>query len=108
MTSAVGGIAVASPAVGNSVVPISIAILVLLFAFQPFGTRKVGVVFAPIVGGWLLIIAISGAINIASYPGIFRAFDPSRAILLFVRTKNFDLLSGVLLSITGVEAMFAK
>lgn len=102
------GIAVASPSVGNSTIPISVAILVVLFLFQALGTQRVGLVFAPIVGTWLALIAVSGCINIATFPGIFRAFDPSRAILWFVRTKNFDNLAGVLLCITGVEAMLAK
>lgn len=129
MTSAVTGISVAAPSVAHSVVPISIAILVVLFLVQGFGTRRVGVTFAPIVFIWLGINAISGIINVTGFPGIFRgmysgekeiaialsslvsalaAFDPSRAVMLFVRTKNFDLLAGVLLAITGVEALFAK
>lgn len=47
-------------------------------------------------------------INIAAYPGIFRAIDPSRAIMWFVRTGKFDNLAAVLLAVTGSEAMFAK
>ena len=68
----------------------------------------------------------TGIYNITFAPGIFRAFDPSRAILrklrffslnqllkkiicpVFVRTKNFSILSGVLLAVTGCEAVFAK
>lgn len=105
VVSAVQGIAVAAPSVGNATVPISIAILVCLFILQALGTQKVGFLFGPVVALWLATTAISGAINIHSYPGVFRAFDPSRAVALFIRTGNFDLLSGVLLCITGVEAM---
>lgn len=47
------------------------------------------------------------SINVTSFPGIFRAWDPSRAILYFVRTKNYDALSGILLAVTGTEALFA-
>jgi len=74
---------------------------------------------------WLLLIAGSGIFNITKFPGIFRAFDPSRAIMCnygflepfcklidsspdFVRTKQYDTLSGVLLAVTGCEALFAK
>jgi KUP system potassium uptake protein len=70
-------------------------------------------------------IAIIGGYNIASYPGILRAFDPSRAVmrllsyrsllklkptyqLVFVRTKRYDYLMGVILALTGCEATFAK
>lgn len=110
VVSAVGGIAVAVPKLSPSgtIVGISCAILVLLFAIQPFGTHRVSFLFAPVVAIFLATIGISGIINVVSHPGVFRAFDPSRAIMLFVRTKNFDLLSGVLLAITGVEALFAN
>ncbi|GAA5888422.1 hypothetical protein JCM5296_000624 [Sporobolomyces johnsonii] len=108
VVSAVQGIAIASPSVGHSIVPISCAILVVLFCLQPFGTRRVGSLFAPIMCIWFILIFVSGIINVTHYPGIFRAFDPSRAVMLFVRTKNYDLLQGVILALTGVEAMFAN
>lgn len=77
---------------------------------------------------WFLILIGTGIYNITFFPGIFRAFDPSRAILrewrddiscslmlkksciflVFVRTKDYGLLSGVLLALTGCEALFAK
>lgn len=73
---------------------------------------------------WLLLLAITGIVNIVKYPGIFRAFDPSRAVLrrslhilviiplnflsVFVRTRDYDILAGVLLAVTGCEALFAK
>ncbi|EIN06328.1 potassium transporter [Punctularia strigosozonata HHB-11173 SS5] len=108
VTSAMGGMAVAKPSVSSDVIPISIAFLVVLFLAQPFGTAKISYVFAPITCIWLLLLVATGIVNIVSYPGIFRAVDPSRAILWFVRTKNFDALSGVLLALTGCEAMFAN
>ncbi|KAM0793786.1 hypothetical protein ACM66B_001203 [Microbotryomycetes sp. NB124-2] len=108
VTSAVTGISVAAPSVASSVVPISIAILVVLFLVQPFGTQRVGNAFAPIVFLWLGLCGVEGIVNLTHYPGIFRAMDPSRAVMLFVRTKNFDLLAGVILAITGVEALFAN
>lgn len=74
---------------------------------------------------WLLLLAGTGIFNITKFSGIFRAFDPSRAVMCnywalgafsklidffsdFVRTKRYDTLSGVLLAITGCEALFAK
>ncbi|GAA5964905.1 hypothetical protein JCM3765_004101 [Sporobolomyces pararoseus] len=107
VTSAVGGIAVPFPSVSNKVVGISCGILVLLWLLQTAGTRRIGSVFAPIMVVWFCLNLVTGAINVSHYPGIFRAFDPSRAVLLFVRTKNYDLLSGVILCITGTEALFA-
>ncbi|CAE6432002.1 unnamed protein product [Rhizoctonia solani] len=108
VTSAVGGIAVARPDVSSKVVPISIAFLLVLFLIQRFGTATIGRIFAPVTMVWFLLLAATGIVNIVQHPGIFRAFDPSRAVLLFVRTKNYDILAGVLLAVTGCEAMFAN
>jgi KUP system potassium uptake protein len=57
---------------------------------------------------WLALLGATGIYNIVSYPAIWRAYDPSRAILWFVRTGSYDNLAGVLLAITGCEAMFAN
>ncbi|KIY45499.1 potassium transporter [Fistulina hepatica ATCC 64428] len=108
VTSAVGGIAVAKPSVSNDITPISIVILVVLFLVQRFGTSKLSFMFSPIALIWFLLLAGTGLYNITTYPGIFRAFDPSRAVMLFVRTRDYDLLAGILLCLTGCEAMFAN
>ncbi|PSR72214.1 hypothetical protein PHLCEN_2v11921 [Hermanssonia centrifuga] len=84
------------------------ALLVVLFLAQSRGTSQLGFLFAPATFVWLILLAATGIVNIVSYPGVFRAFDPSRAIMLFVRTKNYDILAGVLLALTGCEAMFAS
>ncbi|KAH8929990.1 potassium transporter [Atractiella rhizophila] len=108
VVSAVQGIAVAQPSVLHSVTPISIAILIVLFAIQRLGTGRLGKLFGPIILIWLALLGGTGIYNITLHPAIFRALDPSRAILYFVRTGNFDALGGILLSITGVEALFAN
>ncbi|PFH49945.1 hypothetical protein AMATHDRAFT_62055 [Amanita thiersii Skay4041] len=108
VTSAVGGIAVAEPDVTKDVVPISIVFLLALFVFQRFGTSRVGLTFAPISSLWFMCLTCTGIYNITRYPGIFRALDPSRAVMLFVRTREYDILAGVLLSLTGCEAIFAN
>lgn len=103
--SAVVGISVAVPKVANDVVGISCAILVALFALQFLGTKRVSFAFAPIIAVWLLLLGISGIVNVTHHPGVFRAFDPSRAVMFFVRTGDYDLLSGVLLAITGTSSL---
>ncbi|KAG0655829.1 hypothetical protein C6P46_000681 [Rhodotorula mucilaginosa] len=108
VTSAVVGLSYGAPKAAGSVVGISCGILVVLFLIQPFGTKRIASLFSPIVFIWLALNGITGCINIAQHPAIFRAFDPSRAVMLFVRTKNYDILSGVILCITGVEALFAN
>ncbi|KAF8918970.1 potassium transporter [Mucidula mucida] len=108
VTSAVGGIAVAQASVADHIVPISIAFLLVIFFVQQFGTAKLAYTFSPIAFIWFLLLAATGIYNITSFPGIFRAFDPSRAVMLFVRTGDYDLLAGVLLAVTGCEAIFAN
>ncbi|KAG8949506.1 hypothetical protein FRC00_008099, partial [Tulasnella sp. 408] len=108
VTSAVGGIAIAKPSVIHSIVPISIAFLIALFGAQRFGVHRLGLTFAPLTLLWLLLLGGTGIYNISRYPGIFRAFDPSRLVLFFVRTKQYDYLAGILLAVTGCEAIFAN
>ncbi|KAK0528745.1 hypothetical protein OC842_004461 [Tilletia horrida] len=86
---------------------ISIAILLVLIAIQSLGVRKLGFIFSPAVLAWMFFLFVTGVINVVSFPGIWRAWDPSRAIMYFVRTGNFDAFAGVLLSVTGTEALFA-
>lgn len=65
--------------------------------------------FAPIIIIWLLLIGVGGIINIAKFPSVFKAFSPWAAINWFASgDAQFDSLSGVLLAVTGVEAMFAN
>ncbi|KAF8799021.1 potassium transporter, partial [Phlegmacium glaucopus] len=108
VTSAVAGIGVAKPSVNKDIVPISVVFLLVLFFIQQFGTARLAFAFAPVSFIWFLLLIGTGIYNITFFPGIFRAFDPSRAVLLFVRTKNYSILAGVLLAVTGCEAMFAN
>ncbi|CAG8495598.1 10248_t:CDS:10 [Cetraspora pellucida] len=107
--SAVEGMAVPAPGLTPAIVPISCIILVLLFLVQQFGTAKVGNLFAPIVSLWFISIASVGIWNITYHPEIFQAYNPYYAINYFIRNKGsgFTDLGGVLLAITGVEALFA-
>ncbi|CAJ0863034.1 5662_t:CDS:2 [Entrophospora sp. SA101] len=107
--SAVEGMSVPAPSLTNAIVPLSCAIIVLLFIGQKFGTSKMGALFAPIVSLWFLSLAIIGAWNIAQYPQVLKAFNPQYAFEYFIRNgeKGYDSLGGVLLAVTGVEALYA-
>ncbi|KAF9268281.1 potassium transporter [Marasmius fiardii PR-910] len=107
VVSAVSGIGTAKPKVLDSQKPIAICIIIVFFFWQRFGTSKLAVTYGPIALLWFLLLIVTGIINIVQYPGIFRALDPSRAILWFIRTGEYDNLTGVLLAVTGCEAMFA-
>ncbi|KAG1370244.1 hypothetical protein COCNU_15G006100 [Cocos nucifera] len=94
---------------GNIVV-ISIAILIMLFSIQRFGTDKVGYSFAPIIVIWFSFIGGIGLYNLIKYDlGVLRAFNPKYIIDYFKRNgkQGWVSLGGIVLAITGTEAMFA-
>jgi len=109
--SAVGGLKEKAPNLTtDQIVWITVAILVLLFAVQRFGTDKVGYLFAPVVLLWLLLVGGVGVYNLLRHDvGVLRAFNP-KYILDYFRRNGRDgwvSLGGVLLCFTGTEALFA-
>ncbi|XP_066327538.1 LOW QUALITY PROTEIN: potassium transporter 19-like [Miscanthus floridulus] len=109
--SAVSGIRDKAPNLSQSeVVWISVAILFLLFSVQRFGTDKVGYSFAPIISVWFVLIAGTGMYNLAVHDAtVLRAFNPMYIVDYFCRNgkEAWVSLGGVVLCITGTEAMFA-
>ncbi|KAM7527657.1 hypothetical protein LguiB_031067 [Lonicera macranthoides] len=94
----------------NYIVVISCVILVALFSIQHHGTNRVAFMFAPIVTAWLLCISIIGVYNIFKWnPCIFKALSPVYMVKFLKETgrEGWVSLGGVVLSITGVETMFA-
>ncbi|KAH9618078.1 hypothetical protein KSS87_004828, partial [Heliosperma pusillum] len=92
------------------VIGISVGILVLLFSVQRFGTDKVGYSFAPIVSIWFLMNSGIGLYNFIKYdPGVIKAVNPWYIIQYFQRNGRnaWISLGGVVLCITGTEALFA-
>ena len=107
--SAVEGLVVASPALEYLVVPVTIAILIGLFAVQRYGSGRVGRLFGPILALWFGAIAILGAIAIRRDPSILGAVNPAHAIGYFA-THGFHgipILGAVVLCLTGGEALYA-
>ncbi|GLJ23161.1 hypothetical protein SUGI_0437320 [Cryptomeria japonica] len=94
----------------GAVVGVSAAILLLLFLLQRFGTGRVSFLFSPVMIVWFIANAFVGIYNIAKhYPGAFKGLNPYY-IVYFFRKQQKDgwvLLGGVVLCITGAEAMFA-
>jgi KUP system potassium uptake protein len=107
--SAIEGLKVATPAFDPYVVPITVIILVGLFAMQRRGTAKVGALFGPITSIWFLAIASIGIWHIASDPSILLAFDPLYGIEFLARHGVVSLytLGAVFLTVTGAEALYA-
>jgi KUP system potassium uptake protein len=107
--SAVEGIDVATPAFHDFVVPLTVIILLVLFAFQSRGTAKVAALFGPITSIWFVAIAIPGIIWIAKDPAVLWALNPARGVgfLLHHGIIGFYTLGAVFLAVTGAEALYA-
>ncbi|KAI8032349.1 Potassium transporter 2 [Camellia lanceoleosa] len=93
-----------------AVIPITCIILVCLFALQHYGTHRVGIVFAPVVLTWLICISALGLYNILHWnPHVYKALSPYYMFKFLKKTRKGGWMSlgGILLCITGSEAMFA-
>ncbi|KAL2539975.1 Potassium transporter 2 [Abeliophyllum distichum] len=93
-----------------AVIPITCFILVCLFALQHFGTHRVGFFFAPVVLTWLICISALGLYNIFHWnPHVYQALSPYYMLKFLKKTRKGGWMSlgGILLCITGSEAMFA-
>jgi KUP system potassium uptake protein len=106
---AVEGLQVATPLFEPYVVPISVAILVLLFVFQQYGTHRVGRLFGPIIIIWFFTIAALGAVWIARDPRVLGAVNPVHALRYFEGhgIPGVAVLGAVFLAVTGGEALYA-
>jgi KUP system potassium uptake protein len=107
--SAVEGMKVINPGLGGWVVPITAAIIVALFAVQRHGTGAVGRFFGPVMIGWFVVIGACGVNGILDHPQILAALSPVYAVKFMV--GNFGMaffsLAGVVLAVTGAEALYA-
>jgi KUP system potassium uptake protein len=107
--SAVEGTETISSSMGSLVIPITVAIIVVLFAVQHRGTGSVGRMFGPIMLVWFATIAALGIRGIAMHPEVLKALSPSYAFdfLFHSGSTGFFSLASVVLAITGVEALYA-
>lgn len=106
---AVEGLEVVSPVFTRWVVPISLVILSGLFAFQRFGTAKVGKAFGPVMITWFIVLAGFGIYNISQNPSVLAALNPFWAWHFFVTHDRHAvlILGAVVLTVTGGEALYA-
>lgn len=107
--SAIEGLEIAAPSLEPYILPISVAVLTLLFLIQKKGTELVGKLFAPVMLVWFLTLAALGGMSVARNPIILQSLNPWHAIHFFMHYKSisFFALGGVVLSVTGVEALYA-
>ena len=106
--SAVEGIEIVTPALKDYIVPVTLAIMVALFAIQKHGTASVGKLFGPITILWFLTLAVLGVLQIIEHPTVLGAISPHHA-LGFVTDHplaTFLSLGAVVLAVTGTEALY--
>ena len=107
--SAVEGLKVVDPGLAELVVPITVVIIIGLFAVQRHGTAAVGRYFGPVMILWFVVIGISGVRGIMGHPQILRALSPLYALEFMAGHFHiaFFALAAVVLAVTGAEALFA-
>ena len=107
--SAVEGIQVAAPSLDSLVLPITLAVLTVLFSIQRFGTGVVGRLFGPVMAVWFGVLALAGAVEVIQSPAILKALSPTYGIAFFLDQGGiaFLALGSVVLAVTGAEALYA-
>ncbi|MEO7251898.1 MAG: potassium transporter Kup [Arenimonas sp.] len=107
--SAVEGLNVAAPALSHYIVPVTLGVLLALFAFQRHGTERVGKIFGPIMVVWFLTLAVLGAAQLVRSPVVLQALNPWWALQFFLHhgVHAWLALGAVVLAVTGGEALYA-
>ncbi len=107
--SAVEGVSVATPALEQWVIPVTVVVITCLFWIQSRGTGAVGKVFGPVMAVWFCMLGLLGALSIAKTPEVLGALDPSHAFFFVVQYPglSFVILGAVFLALTGGEALYA-
>nr|WP_099512613.1 potassium transporter Kup [Microvirga ossetica] len=107
--SAVEGLKLASPAFEHYVLPLSLVIMIGLFAVQSHGTARVAAWFGPITAMWFALMALGGILHLADDPSILAAISPTYGIAFLAThgTPGLLALGAVFLAVTGAEALYA-
>jgi KUP system potassium uptake protein len=107
--SAVEGLEVLDPDFKRFVVPVTVAVITVLFAYQRRGTASVAALFGPIMVAWFAVAALTGVIPLSRNPQVLAALNPYYGLaLLFHRPQvALAIIGAVFLAITGGEALYA-
>jgi KUP system potassium uptake protein len=106
---AIEGLEIIAPPLHPFIVPVTLVIIVLLFAIQKRGTASVGSLFGPVMGLWFVVLAVLGIIELAQNPAVLTAVLPTKAIAFVGANPGlaFLALGAVVLAVTGTEALYA-
>ena len=107
--SAIEGIEIITPALQPYVVPLSVLVLLGLFAMQRFGTRSVGRFFGPVMVLWFGLLGALGVLHISQQPAILQALNPLHALHFLIDRGPHVLaaVGAIVLALTGAEALYA-
>ena len=106
VTTAVEGLESISPDL--PVIPITLAIITIIFFVQRFGTESIGKSFGVFMLLWFLLLGVVGVFSITSYPLILKAVNPYYAVMLLAKSPQWFLILGaVFLCTTGAEALYS-
>jgi KUP system potassium uptake protein len=107
--SAVEGLEIVSPTFTKYVIPLTLAILLVLFIVQKRGTAGIGKFFGPITLVWFVAIGVLGAVQIVESPSILKALSPHYALLFMWNSPSttFLILGAIVLCVAGAEALYA-
>src|SRR5436309_1740011 len=103
------GLKVAGPGLAHLVVPLSVAVLLALFILQRSGSGTIGSLFGPVMLVWFVTIAVLGLGQVTKDPAVFEALSPTWGFRLLADhgVAGYLLLGGVVLAVTGAEALYA-
>ncbi|MCH4306721.1 potassium transporter Kup [Enterobacter asburiae] len=107
--SALEGLEMVIPESQPYILPLTVAVLLVLFLLQPFGTARIGKIFGPVMALWFLAIAALGVRGIVQHPSVLLALNPAYGIAFLFSNgyTSFLVLGGVFLCVTGAEALYA-
>ncbi|HEU4977516.1 MAG TPA: KUP/HAK/KT family potassium transporter [Solirubrobacteraceae bacterium] len=103
------GLKVAEPGLAHLVVPLSIGVLIGLFVLQRFGSTTIGRLFGPVILVWFVVIGLIGLKEIVKAPAVLQGLSPTWGLrfLLDHGVAGYLVLGGVVLAVTGAEALYA-
>ncbi len=107
--SAIEGLQIAAPMFADYIVPLTIAVVIALFAVQKYGTGLVGASFGPIMLIWFATLTVIGAAQVVDSPSVMLAVNPLYAARFLATDgmRGFLTLASVFLAVTGAEALYA-
>jgi KUP system potassium uptake protein len=106
---AIEGLEVTIPQAQPVIIPVSVVIIIALFAVQSRGTGLVGRIFGPVMVVWFAVIGVLGALEVAHEPQVLQAMLPQHGVVFCLHHgwMAFIALGAVVLSVTGAEALYA-